>query len=79
MKTTIAQRKKAAGWVNNDARKGLVLAGILRPGNKDGEKCLCCRSLGRNHDRCQLHDIPTGINSYCLGFSLKQDNKLGKE
>ena len=78
MKTTIAQRKKAAGWINNDARKSLVYAGKLRPGNKDGEKCLCCSSLSRNHDRCQEHDIPTGINSYCPGFSQKQ-HELGKE
>lgn len=69
MKTTIAQRKKAAGWITSDVRQALVNKGKLRPGNKDGQKCLCCKHLNGNYDRCTLHDIPTGIKAYCTSFA----------
>lgn len=68
-RTTIAERKKAAGWITNDTRKSLVAQGKLSPGNKNGEKCMCCRSM--LNDRCSLHNFPSGVNSYCLSFSLK--------
>lgn len=75
MKTTIAERKKTAGWLNNSARLSLVAAKKLRAGNKDGEKCLCCTQLSNQHDRCRQHDIPTGINSYCPSFTQRKVEK----
>jgi hypothetical protein len=69
MKTTIADRRKAAGWITNDVRKQLVSQGKLRPGNTTGQKCLCCKHL--RNDRCVKHDIPTGINAYCRSFEQK--------
>jgi ParB/RepB/Spo0J family partition protein len=69
-KTTIAQRKAAAGWITNDARKKLVSEGKLRPGHLDGEKCMCCNQFNGN-DRCNLHDIPTGANAYCKDMISK--------
>ena len=71
MKSTIALRKKHIGWITNDSRKRLVSEGKLRPGNTTGEKCLCCRHISPRQDRCLQHDVPTSINAYCMGFSLK--------
>lgn len=70
-RSTIAERKKAAGWISNDLRKQRVAQGKLRPGNKNGEKCMCCGFMG-SFGRCGKHDFPTGVNSYCRSFALNE-------
>lgn len=69
------QKRFRAGWVTATERKQLVQAGKLKPGNTDGQKCLCCTHLSSNQNHCTKGDFATRVNCWCDNFELKKDRQ----